>query len=156
MPVDRIDPIDPNDIESITFLKDASSAAIYGMRGANGVVLVTTKKAEEGISRINYDAYFGIQQPQKEPSLCNAEQWAMLNNEAMRVANLPVNAELQEPSALGKGTDWFDEITRNNALKNYQNVAMTKGFGKLKCYMSAGYYRYLATVSVLYENFLVF
>ncbi|MBN1127415.1 MAG: SusC/RagA family TonB-linked outer membrane protein [Chitinispirillaceae bacterium] len=139
-PVSGIDFLNPNDIESISILKDASATAIYGSRGANGVVMVTTKKAKEGINRVTYDMYVGTQQPWKKPSLCNAEQWAILNNEARRAANLPVYPELDDPSSLGEGTNWFDEVIRDNALIQQQTVSVTRGTDKLKYYMSAGYF----------------
>lgn len=140
IPINGIDYLNPNDIESISILKDASATAIYGARGANGVVLVTTKTAKKGSSSINYDFSIGTQQPWKKPSLVTAEQWAILNNEAMRAANLPVNEELENPSSLGKGTDWFDEITRDNPLVMSHNVSVMRGIGDLRYFMSAGYY----------------
>jgi len=139
-PVSGIDVLNPDDIESMSILKDASATAIYGSRGANGVVMVTTKKAKEGSSRVNYDMYIGTQNPWKKPSLCNAEQWAMLNNEAMRAANLPIYPELENPSSLGAGTDWFNEITNKNALIHAENVSVTRGTDKLKYFLSAGYF----------------
>ncbi len=139
-PASGIDFLNPNDIESITILKDASATAIYGSRGANGVVMVTTKMAKAGVSRVTYDMYIGTQQPWKKPSLCNAEQWAILNNEAMRAANLPVYSELENPLILGEGTNWFDEVTRQNAFIQQQTVSITRGTDKLKYYISAGYF----------------
>ncbi|MEO7426108.1 MAG: TonB-dependent receptor [Fibrobacteria bacterium] len=140
IPINGIDFLNPNDIESISILKDASATAIYGARGANGVVLVTTKKAKKGSSSVNYDFSIGTQQPWKKPSLVTAEQWAILNNEAMRAANLPVNAELENPTSLGKGTDWFDEITRDNPLVMSHNVSVMRGLGDLRYFLSAGYF----------------
>ncbi len=138
IPISGIDYLNPNDIESISILKDASATAIYGARGANGVVLVTTKRAKEDSRVINYDVSIGTQQPWKKPSLVTAEQWAILNNEAMRAANMPVNPELENPSSLGAGTDWFDEITRDNPLVLQQNVSVMRGAGDLKYFLSAG------------------
>ncbi len=140
VPVSSIDNINPDDIESMSILKDASACAIYGSRGANGVVMVTTKKAKPGESRVNYDMYIGTQNPGKKPSLCNAGQWAMLNNEAMRAANMPVYPELEDPSSLGAGTDWFDQIINKNALIQAQNVSVSRGTDKLKYYLSVGYF----------------
>ena len=139
-PVSGIDVLNPDDIESMSILKDASATAIYGSRGANGVVMVTTKKAKEGTSRVNYDMYIGTQRPWKKPSLCNAEQWAMLNNEAMRAATMPIYPELENPSSLGTGTDWFNQVTRKNALIQQQNVSVTRGVDKLRYFLSAGYF----------------
>jgi TonB-linked SusC/RagA family outer membrane protein len=140
IPMSSIDYLNPNDIENITILKDASATAIYGSRGANGVVMVTTKQAKEGVSKVTYDMSFGMQQPWKKPSLCNAEQWAILNNEAMRAANLPIYPELEDPSSLGDGTDWFDLITRERAIIHQQNVSVSRGTDKLKYFLSGGYF----------------
>jgi TonB-dependent starch-binding outer membrane protein SusC len=140
VPVNSIDFVNPNDMEEITVLKDASATAIYGSRGANGVVMITTKKPKEGTSRVAYDMFIGMQRPWKKPSLCNAEQWAMLNNEARRAANLPVYDQLENPSSLGKGTDWLDEITNTNALIQQQVVSIARGTDHLKYYLSAGYF----------------
>jgi TonB-linked SusC/RagA family outer membrane protein len=140
MPSSNIDYLNPNDIESISILKDASATAIYGSRGANGVVMVTTKKAKEGVSKVTYDMYIGTQAPWKKPSLCNAEQWAMLNNEAQRAANEPVNSGIEDPSGLGEGTDWWDLVTNNNALIHQENVSVMRGTDKLRYFLSAGYF----------------
>ena len=140
VPVTSIDYLNPNDIESISILKDASSTAIYGSRGANGVVVVSTKQAKEGTNSVNYDMSIGTQQMWKKPSLCNAEQWAILHNEAMRAANLPVEAELEDPSSLGKGTDWLDLILNKNPIIHQENVSVMRGTEKLKYFLSAGYF----------------
>lgn len=140
VPVNNIEYLNPNDIESVSILKDASATAIYGSRGANGVVMVTTKKAKEGTSSITYDMSIGTQQMWKKPSLCNAEQWAMLHNEAMRAANLPVEEELEDPSSLGKGTDWLEEIINKNALIHQENISVARGTDKLKYFLSVGYF----------------
>ncbi|MBN1129888.1 MAG: SusC/RagA family TonB-linked outer membrane protein [Chitinispirillaceae bacterium] len=140
VPMTNIDFLNPNDIESITILKDASATAIYGSRGANGVVMVSTKKAREGVNRVTYDMYYGMQQPWKKPSLCNAEQWAILNNEAMRAANLPVYPGLADPSGLGEGTDWFGLVSKERAIIQQQNVSVARGTEKLKYFLSGGYF----------------
>jgi TonB-dependent starch-binding outer membrane protein SusC len=139
-PASGVDFLNPDDIESMTILKDASATAIYGSRGANGVVMVTTKKAKEGINRVDYSMYIGTQNPWKKPSLCNAEQWAILNNEAMRAANMQVYPELENPSGLGAGTDWFGQITNKNALIQQQNVSIIRGVDNLKYFLSAGHF----------------
>jgi TonB-dependent starch-binding outer membrane protein SusC len=136
----NIDYLNPNDIESISILKDASATAIYGSRGANGVVMVTTKKAKSGEDRVSYDMSIGTQQPWRKPSMCNAEQWAILNNEAQRAANLPTSSQLDNPSSLGTGTDWWDLVTNDNALIQQQYVSVMRGTDKLKYFLSAGYF----------------
>jgi TonB-linked SusC/RagA family outer membrane protein len=138
VPVSNLDFLNPDDIESATILKDASACAIYGSRGANGVFLVTTKKAQESRNRVRFNTYIGTQQPWRKPSLCNAEQWAILNNEALRAANKPVNDELNDPASLGEGTNWFDQILNDNPLIHQQSVSVERGTDKLKYYFSGG------------------
>lgn len=78
----NIDYLNPSDIESLDVLKDAASAAIYGSRAANGVILVTTKQGKAGKASIQYDGYFGVQNVYKTASLLNAQEYAMMMNEA--------------------------------------------------------------------------
>jgi len=106
-----IDYLNPSDIESISILKDAASAAIYGARGGNGVVLVTTKKgAQNQKPQITYDAYVGLQEPWKHVALLNAEEYAIIRNESRASAGLVPEPALANPSILGEGTDWQDAI----------------------------------------------
>ena len=80
--------IDPNQIESITVLKDAAATAVYGVRGANGVILVTTKRGlEESKPTISYSGYYGVQNPIRIPDYLNAYEYATLYNEAQRNDN---------------------------------------------------------------------
>lgn len=109
-----------NDIESITVLKDAASAAIYGSQSANGVILVTTKSGKSGKSQITFDTYYGVQSvPYKIPML-NSPQYATIMNEAaVNSGKLPyfTNAQI---AAMGSGTNWMDKMFYNNApTKNF-------------------------------------
>ena len=99
--------INPNDIESIDVLKDASATAIYGSRGANGVVMVTTRQAKEGRTEINLDYSFGIQQSAKTFDMLNASQYAALHNEMRSNAGLSLNPLFADPESLGAGTEKF-------------------------------------------------
>jgi len=74
--------LNPDDIQSMEVLKDASATAIYGSRGANGVILVTTKKGKKGQSRINIDSYYGVQEVIKKMDMLNAKEYASLINES--------------------------------------------------------------------------
>src|SRR5690606_13249749 len=80
----NIQDINPNDIESMEILKDASSTAIYGSRGANGVVIVTTKKGKTGQARVSVNSYAGVSKVDRYPSVMNLEQWVKLRKEAYR------------------------------------------------------------------------
>jgi len=110
-----------SDIESISILKDAASAAIYGSQASNGVILVTTKKGKKGTAaQITFDQYYGLQSLGRKVDLLNATEYAvMLNEAALNSGKNPyfTNAEID---ALGKGTDWMDEMFVDNApTQNY-------------------------------------
>ncbi|HNG91004.1 MAG TPA: TonB-dependent receptor plug domain-containing protein, partial [Saprospiraceae bacterium] len=121
VPVDGLDFLNPQDIESINVLKDAASAAIYGSRGANGVVLITTrsgKKEQDG--RISYDAYYGMQSPWKTANLLSAREYAILSNEAHVAAGVTPLPEFANPDALGEGTNWLDAIFSDAPMSSHQ------------------------------------
>lgn len=130
IPVDGLDFLNPNDIESINVLKDAASSAIYGARGANGVVLITTKggkKNQEG--RISYDAYYGVQSPWKTANLLSAREYATLSNEAHVAAGVTPLSEFANPDALGEGTNWLDAIFADAPMSSHQ-LSLTGGSEK--------------------------
>lgn len=140
VPVGGIDYLNPNDIESINVLKDAASAAIYGARGANGVVLITTKggkRDQEG--QITYDSYYGVQSPWKTINLMSAEQYAILSNEARINSGLTPLPEFSNPAALGAGTDWLAAIFQDAPMTSHQ-IGMTGGSAKSAYALSANYF----------------
>lgn len=120
MPVGDITYLNNADIESIDILKDAASAAIYGSRAANGVVLITTKKGIAGRTRISFDAYYGIQNIDNKLDLLDSREYAtVINEQAVNSGQLPVFTN-EEIAALPRGTNWLDEIfTENAATQNY-------------------------------------
>ncbi len=121
IPVDGLDFLNPNDIQSINVLKDAASAAIYGARGANGVVLITTKSGVKNqAGRITYDAYYGTQSPWKTANLLSAREYAILSNEAHVAAGTTPLPEFAYPDALGQGTDWLDAIFSDAPMSSHQ------------------------------------
>jgi TonB-linked SusC/RagA family outer membrane protein len=127
IPQSGIDYLNPADIESISVLKDAASAAIYGARGGNGVILVTTKKGTAGAPpTISYETYFGIQEPWKYMALLNAEQYGILMNESRVAAGLSPDPLLADPSTLGEGTDWQDEIFERAPIMSH-SFSYTQG-----------------------------
>ena len=108
--------INPNDIESMEILKDASAVAIYGSRGANGVVLITTKSGKKGKTKITFDQYAGVQQELNQYDVLNGREFADYRN--LSVANSNNSAALKsysdaEIQQIGEGTNWRDEIIRN-------------------------------------------
>ncbi len=107
--------INPQDVASIEVLKDASSAAIYGARGSNGVIIITTKNGKQRKDAlISFNAYYGSQQVTRKIDLMNASEFAQSYNEFTNSSYFP------NPSALGEGTDWQGEIFRNAPMSNVQ------------------------------------
>ncbi|MET3115259.1 TonB-linked SusC/RagA family outer membrane protein [Pedobacter sp. CG_S7] len=144
--VANLSSINPSDVASIEVLKDASSTAIYGSRGANGVILVTTKKGKEGQNAINFDAYAGVQKLSKKMDMLNATEFAQYLNDyytQYNVANpntakaLPYTAA--QVSALGAGTDWQDELYRSAPIQNYQ-VSFNGGNKETRYYLSLNHF----------------
>lgn len=129
--------INPNDIESIEILKDASATAIYGSRGTNGVILITTKRGKKGTGSINFETYMGFQQPTKTIEMLNASQFAQLVNEAR--VNAGQQPEFVNPSNMGEGTNWQKELFRTAPMKNYQ-LSLTGGNDKTQYVISGGYF----------------
>jgi len=114
--VENIDFLSSGDIEDITVLKDASASAIYGVRAANGVVLVTTKKGKTDKPVINFDSYYGIQMPVNIMALASKNQYVELLNEA----NINATGYVpKDPSSYPTSTDWFKKLVRNAAMQNY-------------------------------------
>jgi TonB-dependent starch-binding outer membrane protein SusC len=137
--------INPNDIESIDILKDASAQAIYGARAANGVVLIKTKSGKAGESKITYDVYYGLQIAPKKLDLLNLRQYAGYQNSLVseiRAAggSLDTLGEFREPRFLGAGTDWQDEIFQKGSIQNHQ-ITFSGGQNKTTYYFSANYFK---------------
>ena len=129
--------INPSDIESIEILKDASATAIYGSRGANGVVLITTKRGRSGAGSVNFETYYGFQQISHKVEVLDAAQFANLVNEAKMNANAtPIYVN---PKNLGKGTDWQDELLRTAPMASYQ-LSFSGGDEKTKYNISGNYF----------------
>ncbi len=124
--------LNPSDIESIQVLKDASATAIYGTRGANGVVIITTKKGKSGDMRIKFNGYYGLQKIPKKLDLLNAQQFATLYNEANGVVFK------EDTIPLLQTTDWQDEIFTLAPTYNAQ-VSVSGGNEKSNFYLSANH-----------------
>jgi len=129
------DLVNPNDVESINVLKDAS-AAIYGSRASNGVILITTKKGRSGTPKITYDFYYGTQSVMKKIGLANGTQYATLRNEA--VTNDGGTAPFANPSSFGVGTNWQDLIFGNAPIQS-QTLSISGGSETSNYYTSIGY-----------------
>ena len=131
--------INPNDIAFIDVLKDASATAIYGSRGANGVVIISTKKGEEGKGKISFSSNFGIQQPTGMPVLLNASQYAALSNDMLRNAGMLPNPNWSDYESLGMGTDWIGELIAPAPMQNY-SLSYSGGSQTNDYYVSGGYF----------------
>lgn len=139
IPVDGLDFLNPNDIESINVLKDAASASIYGSRGANGVVLITTKGGKRNQSgTISYEMYYGIQRAARLVDLMTAEEYATIQNEAYIAAGKTPLPEFAVPSVLGEGTDWQEAIFEAAPILNHQLTIA--GGGEKSAYTLSGNY----------------
>lgn len=137
-PMSDINHLSPNDIESIEILKDASACAIYGSRGANGVVVITTKKGKAGDLKVNVNAYYGIEHLASKPTMLNSSQYAELSNLAYKNAD---EAPLYSGTAnMPYNTDWYDEVSHLGQFQNY-NISMTGGGDKVQSVFSANYYK---------------
>ncbi len=141
MPVDGgINYLNPTDIQSVEILKDAASAAIYGARAANGVILVTTKSGVSGKTNITYDFTYGLQNPWKKRSVLNATEYMTLMNEvAVNDGNAPKYLPEQIASA-GKGTDWQDDTFNYDAPVQSHQVSVNGGSDKIVYFLSLGYF----------------
>lgn len=138
---DNVDFLDPGDIESISVLKDAASAAIYGTNGANGVVLITTKSGKKGTKgKVSYDGYYGIQTLQRRYEMMNAQEYAefMLEANGGNFRESDPRSVLNDPAALGQGTDWQDELFQNAPIQNHR-LSM-QGGGEKSTYSVMGSY----------------
>lgn len=130
--------INTADVERIDVLKDASATAIYGSRGANGVVMVTTKKGKEGKGHLAFATNVSFQNATKTPSLLNAAEYAALSNDMMTNAGQQTNPDWADPAKLGKGTDWVDELLRTGYMQQY-TLSYSGGSDKGHYYVSGGY-----------------
>jgi TonB-linked SusC/RagA family outer membrane protein len=133
--------LNPNDIESIEVLKDASATAIYGSQGANGVIVITTKKGKNGPPVFNYNFSYGVQQLRKKLDLMNAVDFANTTN-AFR-ASQPASSPIFTPEDIAGfqakgGTDWQDEIYRTGAMQNHQ-LSISGASDKVNYFVSGGF-----------------
>lgn len=143
--------INPDDVERIEVLKDASSSAIYGARGANGVILVTSKRGDKGKLNVTYNGYITIDHPINFPNLMNGEEFWKYKSEALKDANTtqptPDNPEPWMGSFTqteidmhnaGESTDWLKEVTRNG-VRQQHNLSLRGGADKTRFFISLNY-----------------
>lgn len=161
VPRDNMTRIDPQDIDNISVLKDAS-AAIYGVKAANGVVLITTKRGKEGKISLEYNGNFGLQFPSGSPKSANAaDAMTILNEKKMHnVDGGTLQFSLDEIEAYRNGTnqstDWYDLIMSSSAPQTQHTVSVSGGTDKIKIYSSLGYQyqqSFISSNDIYYEKF---
>lgn len=130
--------ISPEDIESIQVLKDASAAAIYGSRAANGVVLITTKKGKSGAPTMNYSTYIGVQSVAKRMDLMSTQQYMKVLNDISSESGSAPKFTQDQINAIGQGTDWQEAIFRNALAQNHQ-FSFAGGSDKSRYYIGLNY-----------------
>lgn len=131
--------LNPNDIESIDVLKDASAQAIYGSQAANGVIMITTKKGKAGTGKITYETYFGVSEVARKLDLMNLQEFARYQNEILPIIGITPSEEFADPSLLGKGTDWQEAMFQKGAIQNHQ-LSFSGGQNKTNYYVSLNYF----------------
>lgn len=139
--------LDPNTIESVTILKDAAAVAPYGVAGANGVILVTTKRGKTGAPVLSYNGFVGFQNPTVLPDYVDAVQFATLKNAAAQGAGLPLPYSDEDIRKFGDGSDpdaypnddVFAKIIAKNTLLTTHNLELSGGTDRLKYYAGLGY-----------------
>lgn len=137
--------INPSDIVSIEVLKDASATAIYGSRGANGVVMITTKRGKAGINNVAFESSFGVQNARRTIPMLNAAEYASFENEIFlyqrdvlgQSNRVPVYTD-EQIASLGEGTNWQKELFRSAPIQNY-HIAFSGGDDKMQYALSGGY-----------------
>ena len=146
--------LNSNDIASIEVLKDAASCAIYGARGANGVVLITTKtgKTDTKMS-VSYDGFYGIQNPWKKIPLLDAREYVLLTNEAAINGGLAPKFSPADIEGFTANTDWQDEMFNYNAPKQNHSLSFTGGSDRLEYSSSINYYKQDGIVAKGKSNF---
>ncbi len=135
------DILNSNDVESIEVLKDAASCAIYGARGANGVILITTKNGKKDTKMtVSYDGYYGMQNPWKKLRLLNSQEYMMLTNEAAMNGGLSPKFSAAQIAENTVETDWQDEMFNYNAPKQNHSISLNGGNEKLSYSSSINYF----------------
>ena len=129
--------LQPNDIESMEILKDASATAIYGSRAANGVVLITTKKGKAGKTKVEFESGYTIQSPSKKMDLMNASEYAEFTNQWLITQKKA--AYFENPASLGEGTNWQDLVLQNAPIYN-STLNISGGNEKTQFSLGGGYY----------------
>ncbi len=131
--------LNPADIESVQILKDGASTAIYGSRAANGIIMVTTKKAKAGEATFNYSFFYGQQQPWKTPKLLNSSQYVSLITEKYVNGNATLPVGFPDQDEISTNTDWMDEVFEPSSTQTHQ-LSVSKGTENSSVFASLSYF----------------
>ena len=137
--------INPADIVSMEILKDASATAIYGAQGANGVILITTKHGKAGEAKFTYDGMFAVSKQTTRIDMMNLRQFAEYYNDMVSLGEVEANSYYSDPSILGKGTNWQDEVFRT-AIQHQHQISAQGGTDKVQYYVSGSYMNQQGTI----------
>ena len=137
--------INPADIVSMEILKDASATAIYGAQGANGVVLITTKHGKAGEAKFSYDGMVAFSRQNSRIAMMNLRQFAEYFNDMVALGEVEANPLYADPSILGKGTNWQDEVFRT-ALQHQHQISAQGGTDKIQYYVSGSFMNQEGTI----------
>jgi len=140
--------LDPNEIESINILKDAAATALYGVRGANGVIIVTTKTGKVGKPEISFSSNVGFQSPTRLPELVNSYEYAMLKNEALANEGKAPYFSEQDLQLYKNGTDpyfhsnvdWYNFVLKPYSLQQKHNISVSGGTDNTRYFIALGYF----------------
>lgn len=135
--INALSDLNPNEIESFSVLKDAAAAAVYGARGSNGVILITTKRGKQGASTISFNTYQGVQQVWKRLDMLDKKQWMEYRNDLAGTV-VYTEEDMNDPSI--PNTDWQDVIFRTAPISSY-DLSVTGGDEKTKFFASGSYFK---------------
>lgn len=133
-----INQINTNDIKTVQVLKDASATAIYGSRGANGVIIITTKRGDGDKPKLSFNAYYGLQNATNMVEMLNASEFAQLHNEMLANNGQETNPDFADPASLSDGTNWLDELFQLSPIQSY-SLSYSGGNEKSNIYVSGSY-----------------
>ncbi len=139
-PIDGgLNQLNMDDVETIQVLKDASATAIYGSRGANGVIIITTKHGTGSKPQVSFNYSYGVQSATNMVKMLNASQFATLHNEMMNNAGLMQNPAFADPASLGVGSNWLGVLFQSAPMQNY-SLNYSGGSDKSSVYVSGNYF----------------
>lgn len=141
--------LDPNEIDDITVLKDASATAVFGVRGANGVILVTTKRGQQGKAQVSFSTSYALQMPMRIPEFANSYEYASTYNQAQIADGVPEESLVFKPEIIEAfrtrsnplaypDTDWANMLIKNTALQTQHNFTISGGSDVVRYFASLG------------------